>query len=180
MKFVLTLLFTVLVPLAALAQGPAAADIDAAASFITKLHSMVSWPDTRSSEGNGKYFVIAAVGEGPLVAKLKEYHRQPANDKVKFKVRIVEAKMIPNNSHLVYIDSDDPAAVKKMLKPLAGTGTLTVTNGQDVADVGAVMNFAPPAPGAKAKVALELNAAAAKTEGLTVNPALLKLVKVIR
>ncbi len=180
MKFILTLLLTILAPMIAVAQGPAGADIDYAANLITKLHSMVTWPETRSSEGNGKYFVIAAVGEGPLVEKLKEFHRQPASDKVKFKVRVVDAKMIPSNSHLVYMNTSDPAKVAKMLKPLLGTGTLTVTNGQDVATLGSVMNFAPATPGARAKMTVELNANAAKAEGLTINPALLKLVKVIK
>ncbi len=180
MRRALNLTLTLAMVLGLSGGALAAADVEYMAKVITKLDSYVSWPDDKNFEGNGKYIVISAVGETPLVTSLKTFHREETASGKRIKVRVVDAKSLPSNSHILVISTPDSDLVKSATAKLRGTGTLVISQGDGFGRMGPSLNLVEEADGDKTKVVIELNVEATKAEGLTVKPSLLKIARVLK
>ena len=150
------------------------------AKVITTLDSYVSWDESKSFEGNGKFLVISVVGETPLVASLQALNRQDSPSGRKIKVRVVDVKALPSNSHILVLSTTDSGLVKAAAAKLRGTGTLVVSQGQGFGLMGSSLNLVEEPDANGTKVVIELNAEAAKAESLTVKPSLLKIARVLK
>jgi len=180
MKSTLTY-FLVLAFVLGLSGGLTAAEgVDYMAKVITQLDSYIAWDDSKSFEGNGKYLVISAVGETPLVTSLEALHRKESASGKIIKVRVVDPNALPSNSHIVVISTADTELVKTAASKLRGTGTLVVSQGDGFGLMGPALNLVEEPDGEKTRVVIELNVEAAKSEGLTVKPSLLKIARVIK
>ncbi len=180
MKSSLSFLLTLAIILGLSGGIKAAEGAEYMAKVITKLDSYVTWDESKSFEGNGKYLVISAIGESPLVTSLKEFHRTESSSGRKIKIRVVNPKALPSNSHILVLSTTDSELVKTATTKLRGTGTLVVSQGEGFGTMGSSMNLVEEPDGDKTKVVIELNVEAAKSEGLTVKPSLLKIARVIK
>lgn len=149
---------------------------DNIASMITKLPAFISFPDGRASEGNDDLFVISVVGDSPLLAKLKEFHKKQTKDGKSIKVRKVPPDLIPSNSHILLILSTDAAQVKSIVAQVKGTSTITICSAPDLGGKGSVLNIYGDSSG---KVVVEIDATVAKAENLTIKPPFLKIARVL-
>lgn len=180
MKPVLKFLFALTVVSAFYGVAVAADGAEYMAKVITKLDSYVSWDESKSFEGNGKYLVISAVGDTPLIASLQEFNRQKTSNGKRIKIRVVDPKALPANSHILVLSTTDSEFVKSATTKLRGTGTLVVSQGAGFGQMGSSLNLVEEADGDETKVVIELNVEAVKSEGLTVKPSLLKIAKVLK
>jgi len=149
---------------------------DNIASMITKLSAFISFPNGRASEGDGKLFVISVVGDSPLLAKLKEFHKKQTKDGKSIKIRKVPPDLIPSNSHILLILPNDAVQVKSMVDQVKGTSTITICSAPNLGGQGSVLNIFGDSSG---KVVVEIDAAVAKAENLTIKPPFLKIAKVL-
>lgn len=180
MRSALTLLLTLTI-LGSLAGAAAAAEgAEYMANVITKLDSYVSWDESKNFEGNGKYLVISVVGDSPLTTSLQGFNRKETASGKRIKVRVVDAKALPANSHILVLATSDTELVKRASEKLQGTGTLVISEGEGFGEMGPALNMVEEAEGDKTKVVIELNVEAAKAEGLVVKPSLLKIARVIK
>ena len=180
MRFALNLLLALAIALG-LSGGILAADgVDYMAKVITRLDSYVSWEAEKNFEGNGKYLVISVVGDTPLVTSLQALNREKTDTGRKIKVRVVDTKALPANSHILVLSTMDSELVKTATAKLRGTGTLVVSQGDGFGMMGSVLNLVEEPDGDKSRVVIELNVEAAKSEGLVVKPSLLKIVRVLK
>lgn len=172
-----TLLLTFTLILSA-ASGLYANEIDYIIKVISQIDSYISWADDKKFEGNGDKMVISAVGESELVAAVKKLSRTSSATGKTIKVRVVEASMIPSNSHILLLDISDSVAVAKITDKLRGSGTLVICHGKGLSSAGPSLNFV--SVDGSSKPIMELNVAIAKAEGLSIKPALLKIAKVVK
>ena len=92
-------------------------------------------------KGGGKKFIVSALGKTPLTAKLIGLNAKNSSAGRKTKVRLVSVDLLPSNSHVIVIASQDQIEIQKVLKLLKGSGTLTITYGKEFGDLGAMVNF---------------------------------------
>ena len=162
------------------ADEPSESDAEYVASFVSKLDSYVTWPSDRVAEGNGDLFVISAVGESIVLEKLRGLAGEKSAGGLKIKFRKVRLDLLPSNSHVLFIASDAPLYLEKILAPIKGTKTFTVSMGEGFALKGCMMNFFHENVGGEKKVKAEINVDAIKAESLSVKPALLKIASVMK
>jgi len=127
MKLLILCLCLCVLTMAAMAGDKSEAEFKDFAAFISNLDSYVTWPADRKTEGNGKYFVVAVVGDSPLAKSIKDLNKQESSTGKKIKVRMVTPDLIPANAHVVVVADSDDAQMLAVLKKLKGTGTLTVS-----------------------------------------------------
>jgi len=170
-------LATTILALILTATTVSANEIDYITKVLSQIDSYVTWAPDKTFEGDGSKLVIAAVGETDLIGAIKELNRTKSATGKSIKVRVVEPKMIPSNSHILFLDLSDADQVGEITKKLRGTGTLVICHAPGLASAGASINFVTE-PGSD-KPTMELNMNIAKEEGLQIKPALLKLAKIV-
>jgi uncharacterized protein DUF4154 len=180
MKQALNFLLTLTIILGLSGGALAAEGADYMAKVITKLDSYVTWDESKSFEGDGKYLVISVVGETPLVASLQEFNRTESATGKRIKIRVVDSKALPANSHILVLSTNDSELVKTATAKLRGTGTLVISQGTGFGMMGSSLNLVEEPDGNQTKVVIELNVKAAKSEGLTVKPSLLKISRLLK
>lgn len=171
-SFFLTLILTL-----SAASGLHANEVEYITKVISQIDSYISWADDKTFEGNGDKMVISVVGKSELVAAVKKLSRTSSATGKIIKVRVVDADMIPSNSHILLLDISDPAVVTSITDKLRGSGTLVICHGKGLSSAGPSLNFVSVA--GASKPVMELNVATAKAEGLSIKPALLKIAKVV-
>ncbi|MCP4566287.1 MAG: YfiR family protein [FCB group bacterium] len=171
MKYCLALLMLLISPVSA------AADIDEAeqiVSFVKKLDKHVTWPKDRSAEGNGKLFVIAAVGKSPATDKLKKLNGEKTPGGKQFKVRVVTPDLLPSNGHVLIVTTPDEKTLKTIVKKLHGSGTLTIGPGDSTGQAGTMITYFNETVENKSRLRFQINIAAIKAEGIEIDSRLLE------
>ncbi|MDH3890206.1 MAG: YfiR family protein [candidate division Zixibacteria bacterium] len=141
-------------------------------SIISDIDNYVSWPAAKASD-NGKPFFVAILGKSELATRVKELNRTKLPDGRKIRVRIVAGDLLPSNAHIVINSLTDEKQVRKYLKKLAGTSTLTISTG-DI-DVETILHMDVVDKGGKQEVRTTLNAKQAADEGLKIKSKLEKM-----
>ena len=150
-------------------SSPSAAESEFVEAFVLELDSHFTWPAARATEGNGKYLVLAAVGDTAWTAQLKTLWAKKTSTGLRTKIRVVEPALIPSNSHGVFISTDDAEFMASTLKKLSGTGTLTIALGKDLIESGAMVVFYPATTDGGPAMSFALNMVALSAEGLEVS-----------
>ena len=173
MKNCLALLILLIFPFSAAiaADGDEATQI---VSFMKKLDKYVTWPKDRAAEGNGKLFVIAAVGKSEITETLKKLNGEKSSGSKKFKVRSVTPDLLPANGHVVFVTGTDAKTLGAIVKKLKGTGTLTIGSGNGTEQSGAMISFFSETVGNESRLRFRINLAAMKAEGIEVDSRLLE------
>lgn len=121
-------------------------------------------------------FIISVIGDPVLTEKLKSL----ANKK-KFKksisIEVYQKKSSDNlnNSHLIYIATEDVVLVKSIIERLKSKSILTIGHGKDLTNSGIIINFYLH----NKKLKFEINNKKATSIGLNFSSQLLKLGKLV-
>lgn len=151
-----------------IAQARAAADplyprkLQLEAAFFRKFLSYVSWP---GSQRDGTP-LLCVLGETPFYEILTQLVRQDADG---HPVRKISNAEEGRECALLYIGS--PADVEPLLETLSGTGVITVSNIDEFADRGGMIQFVIEGE----HVRFIINQAAAEREGVQISSQLLAL-----
>lgn len=158
-------------------SGSQAGEADYISEVISRIDSYVSWADDKQFEGDGTKLVITAVGKSDLIEAIKKLAKSSSAAGKTIKVRVVEPNMIPSNSHILFLDITDTALITKITNKLRGSGTLVICHGKGLSSAGPSLNFVSET--GSSKPAMELNLGNARSEGLSIKPALLKIAKIV-
>lgn len=173
MKYCLALLMLLVFPF----SNSVAADSGQAeqiVAFVKKLDTHVTWPKDRSAEGNGKLFVIAAVGKTPATDLLKKLNGQKTSGGKQYKVRVVTPDLLPGNGHVLIVTAADEKTLKTIVKKLHGSGTLTVGPGNSSGQAGTMIAYFNETVDNKSRLRFQINIAAVKAEGIEIDSRLLE------
>jgi len=141
--------------------GTVVSDNEVFESFMCDLEKHVTWPAERVAEGNGKFLVVAAVGDTVWTTELKKLWGKKTSTDKRIKIRVVDKKSLPSNSHAVIVASEDSTFMKTVVKHLKGTGTLIISKGPGFSGLGSMINFYKSTDdGATLKFELNLDALA--------------------
>jgi hypothetical protein len=166
-------IITILLLSSAAALGAAEDPIyEQVVSIISDIDSYVSWPPSKAGD-NGNPLFVAVLGKSPMATRVKKLNRKKLPDGRKIRVRIVRGDLLPSNAHIVINSLTDEKLVKKYLKKLAGTSTLTISTG-DI-DVGTILHLSVVEVDGTQKVRTTLDLKLAADEKLKIKSKLKKL-----
>jgi hypothetical protein len=167
--FLGALLLVLLVP-PALAQQ--ALEHEVKAAFLFKFPAFVEWPNGGAS---GRPFVIAAAGAPDVVAELariaegRQIHGRPV------RVRALAEGESAAGVQMVFVGRDSPR-LRELVRALAGTPTLVVSDTPAGLEQGAMINFVP----SEGRVRFDVAPAAAEKSGLRLSSRLLAVAQNVR
>jgi hypothetical protein len=118
--------------------------------------------------------VIGVVGKNPFGDALDQLVEDTAPGAHPIEIQYFETAADITACHILYINLADTKAAKAVVQKMAGQNVLTVSHGADFTDVGGMIRLYTE----NAKMKIQINTAATKSEGLTVSTKLLKLAEV--
>jgi hypothetical protein len=146
------------------------------AAFLYNFIKFTEWPAAKLGKTDDP-FVIGIVGNDPFGAALD---KTIAGEKVR--ERTIAVRRFPRmndaaaNSHVLFISASEANNLAAILKLLDGQAVLTVSDIEEFAQRGGVINLKKD----NNKIVFEINLDAAKRAGLAMNAQLLKLAKIIK
>lgn len=164
-----TLLLFLLFP-AAVAQQ--AQEHEVKAAFLYKFPAFVEWP---GDAGGREPFVIAVAGAAQVAAELsriaegRQIHGRP------IRVQVLAEGELPAAGGLLFVGRDSPR-LAQLVRVLAGTPTLVVSEVPSGLDRGAMINFVP----SEGRVRFEVAPASAERSGLRLSSRLLAVAQSVR
>ncbi|HKK20444.1 MAG TPA: YfiR family protein [candidate division Zixibacteria bacterium] len=170
MKRLIVLTLCLLVSAAVFAQGNDSKSLTNKAQFIIDLVDNMEWttgkklPDTET-------VTICVVENAPIVAKLKELAAKHDGNR-KFDIKVVDLTDDLGSCHIVYLPTDDLGKLAKVLKKVADKKVVTVSDAQDFARYGVMINFIDDAGSGKLKY--EVNKMVLDMTGIKLSQDLLK------
>lgn len=153
-------------------------DADYIVKVISNFEKYITWPDG-NYEGNGDLLVITVIGQSPVNERLEKLDDSGTPGGRTFRVRVVNPSDMPANSHVLVVSDSDQAVMEKAVRLLVSRGTLIVGVTEGFGEMGAMVNFSPSASSDSGKIGIEINAGSIRDASFKVNPAFLKLAKVI-
>jgi len=162
---------------AALAASPAESptDRDVKAAFLFNFPSYVEWP-SQAFAGPAEPLVIGILGDDPFGTVLDELVAGRSVQGHPLLVRRLSRLSEAESVHVVYLGYTDPVDVKFVAAALRDRPVLTVTDGERLAEHGAMINLRLRGQ----KVGFDINLAAADAAGLKLSSQLLKLARIVR
>jgi len=156
-------------------SATAQTEYDLKAVFLCRFAQYVEWPATAFVD-TATPITIGILGDDPFGKIIEEATagETPQNRKIVIK----RFKRLEDVSpcQILFISKSEKARIGQILKSLNGTGTLTVGDTEQFARMGGVINFTIQS----GKVKLEINANAARSEGLKISAQLLKLATLVQ
>jgi hypothetical protein len=145
------------------------------AEFIIGLTSKIEWPAGKNVSGNGA-IVIAVVGESPLIAALKQEAEKKSTGGKKIEIKAMALADDFTASQIAVIGTKELTELAQILKKVKGLPVLTVSDANNFAGFGVVVDFMKDDTGG-GKLTFALNKMAAKEIGLKMSPDLVKQAK---
>jgi hypothetical protein len=158
---------------AALAAPPT--DRDVKAAFLFNFPSYVEWP-AEAFSGPGEPLVIGILGEDPFGRTLEELVAGRSVQGHPLVVRRLTRLTDVERVHVVYLGFRDPVDIQFAAATLRDRPILTVTDGERLAEYGAMINLRVRGQ----KVGFDINLEAAGEAGLKLSSQLLKLARIVR
>ena len=158
---------------AALAGPPT--DRDVKAAFLFNFPAYVEWP-ARAFSGPGEPLVIGILGNDPFGPVLEELVAGRSVQGHPLEVRRLTRLSDAEAVHVVYLGFSDPADIRFAAATLRDRPVLTVSDGERLAEHGAMINLRLRGQ----KVGFDINLEAADEAGLKLSSQLLKLARIVR
>ena len=146
------------------------------AVFLSRIRHYTKWPEEKTAIDSAK-FVIGIFGENrELEDLLRKLVKAQSPDGSAPTVKRVDAADDVKKCHVVFISRNETAHWLEVSKGLSATGILTVGESKDFVDQGLILNIIP----AKQQVKLEISLKNAKGAGVSFEPTLLRLARVVK
>jgi len=160
---------------AASSAGEINQEIHVKAGFVYKFLQYVTWPDDDKAMDDGDVFLISVVGGSSYLQTFKELTKLKTTSGKRIEIRKGSVDEDLSESQIVFIATDNESTVKKVLTNLDGSPTLTISDGDNLAELGTMISFVNIETSKGWKVRFEINNQAAKDAGLKIGAQLLKL-----
>jgi hypothetical protein len=152
------------------------AEYEIKAAFLFNFIKFTEWPAQELGK-SGDPFVIGVLGKDPFGAALdKIVAGETFNNRPIVVRRFPRMDEAAANSHVLFISSSEESHLPAILKLLDQQGVLTVSEIENFAQRGGVIHLKKE----NNRIVFEINLAAAKRAGLTMNAHLLKLAKIVK
>ncbi len=175
MKRLAVLLLCLTMSVAVLAQDQSDKALSAKAQFIIDLVDNLEWTKGKKIP-DSETVSICVVEDAPIVAKLKELAAQRSANR-KFDIKVVGLADEVDNCHIVYLPTDDLGKLAKVLKKVENKKVVTISDAQDFARFGVMINIIDDNSGSKVK--FEVNKMVLDMAGVSLAPDLLKQAVII-
>jgi hypothetical protein len=152
------------------------AEYELKAAFLYNFIKFTEWPVEELGK-SAEPFIIGVLGKDPFGAALdKVIEGEIIHNKVIVARRFERMDETAASSHVLFISSSEESNLPGVLKILGGQSALTVSEIENFARRGGVINLKKE----NNKVVFEINLDAAKRAKLTMNAQLLKLAKIVK
>jgi hypothetical protein len=159
----------------AASPGDSPTDRDVKAAFLFNFPSYVEWPP-QAFTGPSEPLVIGILGDDPFGTVLDELVAGRSVQGHPLLVRRLSRLSEAETVHVVYLGYTDPVDIRFAAAALRDRPVLTVTDGERLAEHGAMINLRLRGQ----KVGFDINLAAADEAGLKLSSQLLKLARIVR
>lgn len=157
------------------ARGAAPTEFQVKAVFVFHFATFVQWPMEQEA-GSGTPFVIGLLGADELAGHLEEVVRGEEVDGRQLQVRHYRSVEDVEDCRILFIGRGSRAQLDRVLDRVGGQGTLTVSDAEDAARNGVMIQLANE----KNRVRLLINVDAAQAAGLTISSNLLRPAEIVR
>ena len=144
------------------------------AVFLFNFSRFVEWPPQVFAAPSDP-FVIGIVGTDPFGARLDEAVRNEQINGHPLTVRRFHSIADVENCQILFIDRSEMAHIGQILTALDHRSTLTVSQGDDAAQRGVMIQFATE----NSRIRLRINVGSARAAGLTISSKLLRPADII-
>jgi hypothetical protein len=146
------------------------------AAFLYNFIKFTEWPPADLGKAQDP-IIIGIVGKDPFGAVLdKTVAGEKVHDRAILVRRFPRMDAAAANSHVLFISASETNNLPAILKLLEGDAVLTVSDMENFAERGGVINL----KNQNNKIVFEINLDAAKRVGLVMNAQLLKLAKIVK
>ena len=142
------------------------------AAFMYNFAKYVEWPPKSFPEAD-RPFVIGLIGEDPFGAELDQMLKNKKVNERQLVIKRCKQLNELKSCHLVFISRSERGRVDEILRALIGTSVLTVSDMDDFASHGGIIDFAIE----DGKVRFDINLASAERSELKISSKLLKLAR---
>lgn len=164
---------TALLPALLLVQSPRASEYQVKAVFLYNFAQFVEWPATPDSR---KPVIIGILGEDPLGAFLDETVRGERLGLRPFEIVRYRQLAGIDTCNILFISRSENERVAQILAALGNRPILTVSDGDDFADRGGMIQFVSD----KNRIRLRINLEAAQAANVTISSKLLRVAEIVR
>lgn len=164
---------------AASAPGPVMAaggglEADVKAAYILNIMKFVDWEPSKNKAGEPIKLLVA--GTDSVADVLEKISGAKIGDRPLAVVRITAEEIGASPCHLLYIGRSEKDRSEELLKPLKGSGVLTVSDIPDFARRGGIIGFIIE----NGRVRIEINVNESKRAGLKFGAKLLEVARLIK
>ncbi len=157
------------------ARGAAPTEFQVKAVFVFNFATFVQWPPEQQAASNTP-FVIGLLGADELAGHLEEAVRGEQVDGHPLQVRRYRSVEEVDDCRILFIGRGHQAQLGRVLGRLDGRRTLTVSDVEDAARNGVMIQLANE----RNRVRLLINVDAAQAAGLTISSNLLRPAEIVR
>ncbi|HEY2464080.1 MAG TPA: YfiR family protein [Steroidobacteraceae bacterium] len=144
------------------------------AVFLYNFSRFVEWPPQAFAAATDP-FVIGIMGTDPFGARLDEAVRNEQVNGHALTVRRIHSVAELDNCQILFIDRSEIARLGQILAALDHHSTLTVSQAEDAAQRGVMIQFATE----NSRIRLRINVDSARAAGLTISSKLLRPAEII-
>lgn len=168
-------LITVLASAQLLVQTPRASEHHVKAVFLFNFAQFVEWPAANTQDMRAP-LIIGILGDDPFGSILDEIVRGERIGARPFEVRRYRQVADIEACNLVFISRSEVARIPQILEALRNRPILTVSEGNDFAKQGGMIQFVND----KNRIRLRVNLEAAQAVNLTISSKLLRVAEIVR
>ncbi|MDB5037756.1 MAG: hypothetical protein JWQ35_1284 [Bacteriovoracaceae bacterium] len=142
-------------------------------AFIYQFTSYIEWP----TPGKNK-FQISTLGTAANTSLSADSWNELSTKLIKgqpIEIHLDAKTDIARKSQIVLFETKDTSELKQMIKHFAGSGALTISEGEGFGELGVMINFFYE----DNRLRFEINRGACEKEKIKVGPQLLKLAKIV-
>ena len=169
-RFLLAVTFSLAAAPCPAASAPAT-EFEVKAAFLCSFAEFVEWPSLKP----GDPVTIAILGDDPFGSLLEATAKSRALQTKPLLMRRVATVRDALDSQIVYVSASERRNLPEILRTLAGTSILTVSDVENFARQGGIIGFTIE----QRRVRFEINAEAAERGGLRISSRLLKLARIV-
>lgn len=153
-------------------QNPPSKDYQLKAEYLLNFCQYVEWPSNEIKNGDSLF--IGVLGPNPFGTYLEEKVTGETEDGHPVAIRYLNDIKQQNKCHIIFINNT--LEIKPVLEYLSGKSVLTVSDANDFAKSGGMIQFYEENDRTRIRVNLEV----AKTAGLTISSKLLRVADIIQ
>ena len=157
-------------------SGSQASEYELKAALLHKFVKYVEWPTARFSTASAP-IVIGVLGKDPFGEILERTFGGKKHGERPFEVVRFKDVEFALRCHVLFLPQEERGQERRLLQAVAGQSVLVVGESSGFAARGATINFYIEE---EKRLRFEINAEAAKAEGLAISSDLLKLARIVR